>query len=206
MADVTLTNLTTSPLPLGDLYTSIPASGSIVISRFTSDLARMQSVQAAVAAGTLAVSVVLTAAEAASGLTTAAGSVEAEDVAAVADTTIAAAPFEIRKSFTALAAGTADDVTIYAAGALPFKMRILDVYALVSTAGAGGAMTLTVRDQSGGLGTAVATIDDSGAGRIAPTAFTATTLLTPGATKGLFIRRDERDVAGEVVIKARRES
>jgi len=206
MSDVTITNLTTSPLYIGDLYATIPASGSIVVQRYASDLPRMKALQDAIANNQAAVSVVPTANELASGLLAADSSVQAVDLQPVAAVDVAAASFEIRKSFTALAAGSVDDITIYAANALPFKMRIMDVYALVSTAGIGGAKTLTVRDQSGGLGTAVATIDDTATGRIAPTAFTGTTLLTPGTLKGLFIRRDQRDVAGEIVIVARRES
>jgi len=205
MAAVTITNLTTSPLHIGDLYATIPASTSIVIQRFASDLSRMPALQAAVAAGTAAVSVALSTDETTSGLATAEGSVQAADVAAVASTDAAATSFEIRKIFVGAAAGSDDDVTVYAAGALPFKMRILDAYFLCSTGGS-GAKTLAIRDEAAGAGTVAATFDTTATGRIAPTAFTATTLLTPGATKGLFLRRIQRDAAGEVVIIARRES
>lgn len=206
MAAVTITNLTTSPLHIGDLYTTIPASTSIVVQRFASDLSRMPALQAAVAAGTAAVSVALIADETTSGLATAEGSVQAADVAIVAATDAAATSFEIRKAFVAAAAGAQDDVTIYAAGALPYKMRILDAYMLVATVGTGAA-TLTVRDEVAGAGTAAAVFSSAATGRISPSsAFTATTLLTPGAAKGLFIRRADRDAAGEVVIIARRES
>jgi hypothetical protein len=206
MADVTITNLTAAPLHIGDLYATIPANTSITIQRYASDLSRMKALQAAVTAGEAAVSVSLSAAELASGLAVAEGSVQAADVQAVAASDLASASFEIRKSFTAAAAGAQDDVTIYAAGALPYKMRILDAYVLVSTVGTGAA-TLTVRDEAAGAGTAAAVFSSAATGRISPSsAFTATTLLTPGAAKGLFVRRADRDAAGEVVIIARRES
>jgi len=205
MADVTITNLTTDPLLIQDLYTTIPASSSITVTRYAADLSRMASLQAAVAANQAAVSIALTANESASGLAAMSGSIEAQDVAPVAATDAAAATFEIRKSFVGAAAGTDDDVIIYAAGALPYKMRVVDAYMLCSTGGS-GAKTLTVRDQAAGAGQAIAAFDTTSTGKIAPTAFTASTVVTPGATIGLFLRRIQRDAAGEVVITARRES
>ena len=205
MATIVVTNIDTAPVNINDLYTTIPVGGSVTTERSTAQISSMAGLQQAAAASKVTVAVTLSADEIASGLAVTSGSVQAADVQPVAAADAAAATFEIRKSFTALAAGVVDDITIYAANALPFKMRITDVYALISTPGVAGAKTLTVRDQSGGLGTVVATIDDTAAGRISPTAFTASTVLTPGTLKGLFIRRDQRDVAGEIVIVARRE-
>jgi hypothetical protein len=71
MADVTIANLTAAPLLIQDLYTTIPANGTITVSRHTTDLARMSSLQAAVAANQCTVAVVLTATETASTLVTA---------------------------------------------------------------------------------------------------------------------------------------
>lgn len=206
MASVVITNLTTSPLHIGDLYTTIAASSSITVDRYASDLSRMKSLQDAIAAGSAAVSVTPTANETASGLLTADASIQAADMAPVAPTAVASNEVEFRKAFVAAAAGAQDDVIIFAANALPYKMRITDVYALVSTVGTGAA-TLTVRDQAAGAGTAVAVLSSAATGRVGPSsAFTASVVLTPGTLIGLFIRRADRDAAGEIVIKARRET
>lgn len=212
MADVTITNLTTSPVYLRDLYTSVPASKSITVSRAASDLSRMSGLQAAVAAGTVAVSVVLNAVEQASGLAVIPGTVEAQDMAPVAAAAAAAGDIEIRKAFAAGGAvGTADDVAIYAVNTLPFKMRVLDAYAIISTASAGANHVITIRDQAAGAGNVAGVIDSAATGRYAVsfasnTVANTSTVLTPGASVGLFLHREDRDAAGEVVIKVRRES
>jgi hypothetical protein len=204
--DVTITNISAAPVAIGDLYTTIPVGGSVSTKRSASQLSAMVGLQKEVQAGTVTVAAVEEAHETASGLAIPPGTVEAADAAPVAATAVAAATFEIRKPFTAAAAGAADDVVIYAAGALPFKMRILDAYVLVATIGTGAAL-LTVRDEAAGAGTAAAVFSSAATGRISPSsAFTASTLLTPGAAKGLFLRRADRDAAGEVVITARRET
>lgn len=203
--NVVITNISAVPVAIGDLYTTIPVGGSVTTKRSASQLSAMVSLQKAVEANTVTVAATEESFETASGLAVAPGTVAAADVQPVAATDVAAATFEIRKSFVGAAAGTDDDVTIYAAGALPFKMRILDAYFLCSTGGS-GAKTLTIRDEAAGAGTAAAAFDTTSTGRIAPTAFTATTVFTPGAAKGLFLRRIQRDAAGEVVITARRET
>jgi len=207
MADVTITNLTALPLLIQDLYTSVPANGSITVSRYAADLSRMASLQAAVAAGSAVVSVALTAAEAASGLAVPSATVEAQDMAPVAATVAIGTELEIRKSFTAAAAGAADDVAIFAAGALPYKMRVLDAYAMVSAVSAAGGQLLQIYDQAAGAGTLCAEMSSAATGRAGQTAtVTATQVVTPGASVGLFVHRLNRDAAGEVVIKVRRES
>ena len=204
--DVTVTNISAAPVPLGDIYTTIPVGGFVTFKRSASQISAMVSLQKAVAAFQVTVLAVEESFETASGLAVAPGTVAAADVQPVAATDAAAATFEIRKAFVAAAAGAQDDITIYAANALPFKMRILDAYVLVSTVGTGAAL-LTVRDEAAGAGTAAAVFSSAATGRISPSsAFTASTLLTPGATKGLFVRRADRDAAGEVVIIARRET
>lgn len=204
MADVTITNLTTSPLPITELYTTIPASSAITVSRYTSDLAKMATLQAAVAAAQASVSVVLTAAEAASGLTGVAGTVEAEDVAAVASTAVAAAEVTFRKAFTSVAS---TDIAVFAANALPYKMRVLDAYLLISTVQAGSSLRLW--PQAAGAGTAITgSTSAATAGRI-PMALTgnASVVLTPGATIGIFLLPSAHTgIVGELVITARRES
>ena len=214
MASVDITNLTTDPLLLQDLYTTIPAGATITISRPVPALSAMPTLMAAITNMQAAAAITLTAAETGSSLVTATpiafnianGSVTAVDVAPVLAATAESADITIRKSFTAAAAGAQDDVTIFAANALPYKMRILDVYVLVSAVGT-GAHTLTLRDQAAGAGTSIAVCDSAATGRISPSsAFAATTLVTPGVTVGLFLRRADRDAAGEVVVLARRES
>lgn len=204
MADVTITNLTTSPLHIGDLYATIPASASVVIQRYASDLPRMAALQAAVAAGTAAVTVVLNAAELASGLATADASVQAVDVAAVAAADVASGEIKLRKAFTSVAS---TDIAVFAANTLPYKLRILDAYMLIETVQAGSSLRLW--PQAAGAGTA---ITDAGltsvAGKIAlPLTAGKTVVLTPGATIGIFaLPSAHTGVVGELVITARRES
>jgi hypothetical protein len=209
MAQVTVTNLSaTEGLYIGELYTTIPAGGSIVISRSTSDLSRMSGLQQAVAASSAAVSVALETYETSSGLAVAPGSVQAQDMQPVAATDAAAGEITIRKAFTAGGAlGTPDDVTIFAAGAVPYKMRILDAVAYLSTASGGALKLLTIRTEAGGTGVACAEISSASTGRAGQTAtVTASQVVTPGTAVGLFIRREDRDAVGEVVLTVRRES
>lgn len=202
--DVTITNISAAPVAIGDLYTTIPVGGSVTTKRSASQLSAMVGLQKEVEAGTVTVAATMESFETASGLAIPPGTVEAGDAAAVAATAAAAAPLEIRKAFTALGAGVPDDVVIYAVNTLPYKIRVLDAYALVSTAIA--ATTLDVRDQAAGAGQLAATMSSATAGRAAMTGPNASVVLTPGATIGLFIRRSDRGVAGEVVITARRET
>jgi len=204
MADVTITNLTTSPLYLGDLYTTIAASSSITVSRYASDLSRMKSLQDAVAAGTAAVSVAPTANELASGLMTADASVQAADLAAVAAANAAAPEQIIRKSFTT---ASTTDIAIYAANALPYKMRIIDVFLIISTQQSASAVQLW--SGAAGTGTAVtSSTATTSAGRVAmPLTGNATVVLTPGALVGLFLLPNATSgVVGEIEIVLRRES
>jgi hypothetical protein len=204
--DVIITNISASPVAIGDLYTTIAVGASVSTKRSASQLSAMVSLQKAVDSGLVTVAATMESFETSSGLAIPPGTIDAADVAPVAATAPASATFEIRKPFTAAAAGAQDDVTIYAANALPFKMRILDAYVLVATVGTGAAL-LTLRDEAAGAGTAAAVFSSAATGRISPSAaFTASTLLTPGATKGLFVRRADRDAAGEIVIIARRET
>jgi hypothetical protein len=191
-------------LYIGDLYTSIPASTSIVIQRYASDLSRMPALQAAVTAGTAAVSVALNAAELASGLAVAEGSVQSTDVAAVAAAAAASPDITIRKAFTSVAS---TDIAVFAANALPYKMRIMDAYLLISTVQAGSSLQLW--PQAAGAGTAITVSTSSAvAGKIPmPLTGNASVVLTPGATIGIFMLPSAHTgVVGELVIVARRES
>jgi hypothetical protein len=198
MATLVVSNLTTSPVFVTDLYATVPASGSISTSRASSDLPRMASLQALIAAGTLAAAITYTAAEKASGLVDV--GTPAPGASGIGDDDV------IRIPFTALVAGTPDDVVLYALNALPYKkMRIVDAFAIVSTAIA--ATTLQVRTVSGGAGTLCAEMSSATAGRQGQTAtVTASQVITNGASVGLFLRRSDRGVAGEIVITVRPET
>jgi hypothetical protein len=107
--------------------------------------------------------------------------------------------------YSVSATGAADDVTVFAAGSLPCKMRILDAFAYVSQLFS--TSTLQVRSAAAAGGTLCAEMASTVAGRNTQTAtVTATQVLTPSATTGLFIRRSNNVVTGEVIIRARRES
>lgn len=204
MANVTITNLTTEPLLIQDIYTSLAGNASITVTRPVSELPRMSALQAAVAAGTAAVSVELSANEMASGLTAVSGTVQAVDTAAVEADAVEGVAIVLRVHMRAGVPGTAGDTIVYAENSLPYKIRILDTIGLITTGVA--ASTIQVFSSAGGAGDLCATLDTAAAARVVNTNPTATTVLTPGTTTGLYIRRSDRAVIGDVIILARRES
>ena len=204
MAILTVTNLqSVADLYLSDLYATIPAGKSVATTRAASDLPRMFSLQAAMAAGTASLSVAYSADEIASGLMAPPNAISGDDFAAVASTAVLSGDSLIRKACVSVAGGTADDQVIYVANTLPFKMRVVDAWAFVSAAGAG---TWTVNDQAAGAGQVMATLDSTATGRAGDTAPNATLVATPGALIGLFVHRTNKTTAGEVFIRVRRES
>jgi len=165
----------------------------------------MASLQAQMAASAVSLSVVYSASELSSGLQQAPASVQAVDMAPVASTDAAAGLVIIRTAFAAGAGGAADDITVYAVNTLPFKFRVIDAWALVGTAVA--ASTLAVRTAAAGAGTLLASIGSAATGRNGlAVSVTATAVATPGASAGLFVRRSDNGVAGEVYVLARIES
>lgn len=204
MAQITITNVSADAFYLNDIYASIPAGESVETKRAISEISAMAGLQAAVTAGVLTFAVAYDADELASGLALAAGP---SIPAAVEATDLVAAPISIRKALVSGgAAGTADDVTIYAVNNLPYAIRILDAHAVISTA-AGGS-SLTVRSAAAGGGTQAAVVSSAAAGIARATALgtsNTSVLLTPGSAVGLFVRRSDRSVVGEIVITARRE-
>lgn len=198
MALLTITNLTANPVRIEDLYVTIPGSGSVSTNRASSDLPRMASLQAAIAAGSVAASVSYTATEQASGLV-ASGEVATSPTGA-SDEII------VRVPLVAGVTGAADDVTAYALGALPAtKLRVLDCYVMVSAAVA--ASKIQIRTVSGGAGTLLAECNTAATGRNGQTAtVTATGAITNSSSVGLFVRRTDRAVAGEVFIVLRPET
>lgn len=202
--DVTVTNISAAPVPIGDIYTTIAVGGSVTFKRSASQLSAMVSLQKAVEAGSVTVAAVMESFESASGLATAPNSVEAADMAAVAAATAASGEVVFRKAFTSV---SATDIPLFAANALPYKMRILDAYLLISTVQAGS--TLRLFDQAAGAGTALTSATSAAtAGRIAMVLTgNASQVVTPGALVGLFLLPSAHSgIVGEVVITARRES
>jgi hypothetical protein len=207
MATLTIANVSSSEFFLNDIYVAIAAGENIVVSRSPAEISSMAGLQAAVADGILTATVAYTPDEIAAGLSSpiAPASVDADAVAPVAATDVDSAPVIFRKAFTSGgSSGTLDDVVIFAVNTLPYKVRILDAHALISVAGP-GASVLAVRSAAGGLGTLAATLPADVLGVSRMDGPNASVVLTPGASVGLFVRRD-RSTVGEIVITARREA
>lgn len=202
--DLSITNLTLEPRHLSEFGVPIAAGATKTFSVPASALSGMRWLADGVLAGIYSYTITPTAAEVSSGILTAAQSVAPDDLAPVDAAVPTGVPFVIRKAFTALAAGTADDVVVIAANALPRKLRIFGGHALVSTAIA--ATTLQARDEAAGAGQLAASFGSAATGLQSWTGPNATVLLTPGSTKGLFIRRSDRGVAGELFLLARWEN
>jgi len=205
MATITITNLTGAVVHVGDLYADIPANGALVLNnRSALELDGMQSLKDLILATSVSVSIAYSAADVAAGFMTPAQSVQAVDIIpVVADGSMN--PVAILRKAMVAGGGGADDVTIYAAGQLPFKMRVCDVFAFVKTA-AGGS-TVAVRTRAAGAGTLLSTVDSAATGRVAGAAPSdATVVATPGALEGLFLRRSDNTVVGEVFVLLRPES
>lgn len=217
MATLRITNLTTSPVYMNDLYTTIPESTVALpqlpyvdVERSPAEISSMKGLHAAVAAGTVSVAVTFSAAEQAADSTAgellASLQVSGAVPAPVAASAVVGQEITLYKALASGgAAGTADAVTIYALNALPYKMRILSAEARISTAV--GASTLNVYSTASGAGTlAAGPISSAATGVALATGPNATVVLTPGAGVGLFVRRSDRSVVGEIVIKARIEA
>jgi hypothetical protein len=196
MATLTITNISLDKLYLSDLYTSIQPGKSVQVERSASDLPRMKALQGAIADGFATLSVQYSSDEVASGALAPPSTVEAGDLAPVADTFPVGGVVSVFKAVPAGAGGSPDDVEVWPAGGLPFKFRVLDFVAYVTTAVGGSSLQL--RDQSGGGGALLASSSSASTGRQANTAGT-TTVATPDPTKGLFVRRSDSGVAVQVV-------
>ena len=126
-------------------------------------------------------------------------------MAPVAATDVASGLVLFHKAFTAGGGGSPDDVTVIAANALPFKFRVVDAWAAIGTGI--GASTLNVYTRAAGAGTLLAGPIDSASAQLARmTGPTASVVATPASTEGVFVRRSDDGVAGEVFILVRRES
>lgn len=207
MASLTITNGSSSDYWLNDIYAAIPAGESVTVVRSPAEISSMAGLQAAIADGALSAAVTFSSDELAADLSSvvAPASVSAAAMNPVASTDIDAPLVTFRKAMTSGgASGTADDVTIYAVNTLPYKVRILNAMAFISVAGPGSSV-LSVRSAAGGAGTLAATVPSDALGPQRMTGPNATVVLTPGASVGLFVRRD-RSVVGEIILTARRES
>jgi len=203
MATLTITNVSTTPQAIGDIYRTLAVGEAVSVTRTPTQIPNMVSLQKLIAAGSVTISMALSADEIASGLATPSGAVESRDVAPVAATDAAGSLTVIRKAFTAGTPGTADDVTIFAVDTLPAKMRVVDAHAFISTAI--GATTVALYTAAAAGGTLLGTMSSAATGRVAMTG-TATAVATPGASAGLFLRRSDRGVAGEVIVICRPEN
>lgn len=203
MATIDITNVTSLEVHLGSFYKTLAASETISLTgRDPGELSGMPDVQKELAAGNITVTITPTADELASGLLAPQQSVEAQDAAPVAATDVAALEQTFFVDVVATGAG-ADDVTVYAAGALPYKFRILEAIFYIETSP--GASTATLRDEAAGAGNALGAFDQSATGKIDSDDVT-TPVVTPGASIGLFLRRSNGNSVGKLVVRVRRES
>lgn len=206
MGTLAVTNISSPPetLVIREAYVQLAPGETKSLTRDASELSTMQSIIEMVSAGKASIVWTPTAAELASGLLSAPQSITHDDVAPVAASGDFSPLVVIRKSFAAGGGGAPDDVVIRAANNLPYKLRIIGGHAIIATAV--GATTLSVRDQAAGAGQLAASFSSAALGHSAWTGPNATVVLTPGALVGLFVRRSDNGVAGEVVLYARRES
>lgn len=207
MATLTITNLTSSPVYITELYTSVLTTAPLVTSRPLAALSGMAGLQAAITAATVSLAVTPTADELASGLLSPPNAVGADDLLAVTAATVTAPLQTMRIPLTSGGAtGTADVVTVFAVNTLPYKFRVLDVaIAFISVAGAGGT-SMTIDTVSAGGGTLVGTLATASTGRVVSSAPLASVVVTPSSTAGLFVRRTDRSTVGEIILTIRRES
>lgn len=203
MATLTITNVSDEAKAIGDIYRTLAVDESVTVTRTAAQITGMTSLQKLVTAGDVTLAIEWSADELGSGLQAPTASVEGGDIAPVAATAAAGGLMVIRKAFTALAAGTADDVTVFAVDELPAKFRVVDAHAFIVTAV--NPSTIALRTAAAAGGTLLGTLDTAATGRVSMTG-TATAVATPAADAGLFLRRSDRGVAGEVIIICRPEN
>jgi len=203
MATLTIVNLASEPTNIRELYYALKVGETITIDRASVDIPGMTGLIEAVAAKLVSLAVTYSPDELATGLMQPPWSVEAQDMARVNAADPAAGTFTIRVLFAAGLGGNPDDVTIYAANALPYKFRVLDAIAYVSTNVA--LMTLDVWTRPSGAGTHLASMSGATTGRN-PNLLTASAVATPGTLEGLFVNRGDDGIAGEVLLTCRLEN
>lgn len=209
MADFTFINLTADPQYIGDFGTPVlivPASGQYTITdRESTELPAARDLQGLIADGSLDFVMTPTQDEIDSGLLSPPVSISGDDMQPVDATSVTAAIGTFHKEFAAGGGGAPDDVVLFAANAIPFKCRLLDVVFHVTTFI--GASSITLYDEAAAAGSSIAAADSSAVGRKVDTTRTATFVLDQStAAKGLFLYRSDSGVAGSVTITYRREN
>jgi len=202
MATLEITNVVSEEVYLVDLYTSVGVGETKTIERSATDLPRMKSLHEAMADGKVTLSVQYSADEVGSGLHAPPATIEAVDIAPVAAGSPAAGLAVFYAPLLAGGGGAPDDVEIFPPASLPFKFRVVDFALYVSAAV--GASSVEIRDEAGGAGNKLASASAAAVGRI-PNAENQTAVATPAATKGLFARRSDSGIGGEVVLFVRPE-
>lgn len=185
---ITVTNVSTNPVYISQFYRQLAASEAITVRRTMADVDGDDSLKALVRTGVLTLTF----------------TAEAGDELANADTP-GDGGFAVEMIYHKLCpaggvTGTPDDVTIFNANA-PFAFEIMDVQLVTSTNIS--MSTCTLRTAAAGGGTAVSDALSSGSTGIARNSAKTD---TPAIAKGgsLFLRRSDRAVAGELIIRVMR--
>jgi len=203
MATFVITNLASEKIHLGDFYKTLDVGEVLTLTgRDPSEVSGLLAVQREVSAGNISFSMTPTAEELASGLMVPPNAIGGDDFQEVAAADLLSGLALIRIDCP-VGGGGADDVVGYAVNTLPYKFRLIDVWAKISTGVAG---TWELRDEPAGAGSVLATMDSTTAAERVAATEQATTVATPGATKGLFVYRSDSTAVGEVLALIRRES
>lgn len=145
----------------------------------------------------------LTANEKTLGTSSPSNTLMAPDIAAVPAAAVIGISQTITITVPAAAAGTADDVTIFALNALPYKIVVLDGVFRVTTA-IGGSV-VKVRTATADAGTNAIEFSSAATGYQTPNATVlGAVTLTPASNVGLFLRRTDRGVAGTLILHVMR--
>lgn len=203
MATLTVTHLGSpgdDPIRINEVYAETKVGDPLVFDYSANSIPQLKSLMEAMAAGTVSLSVAYTADEIASGLHNPPQVVEAADIAPVLAADYASGAILVRVDLVAGGGGSPDDTPVYAAGALPSELRVVDMWGFLGTS---GGTVITAEDEAAGAGTTLASVPSTGTGRVDAT--TADGLAAPSATTGLFVRRSDDAAEGVVYLLLRPE-
>lgn len=197
MAALLITNLTNDVVNLGDFYTSLAANASITVNRAPGEISLLTNLMTALADGDVSMSVTYTADEIASGLQAPSKSVESRDIAPNAVALGDGLDPCILVSFDLpVGGGGADELILIAAGALPYKFAVIDVWGKVTTGVAG---SWVLGDEAAGGGQTLGTVNSASADpRVPSTVPDGPVTVTPGADIGLFLARSDNTAIGSI--------